>query len=137
MEWTGVRQAEDVIVNVANDCDGCVRVFCEDLVNDCLEVVGEGWVPVRSAVDVDDGVNWIGPLFCAVELYDYRRCLWDDDVIEEGGEEVGVVVNGDVSVVFLFVAFEFIAVGVDGVFLEVVVRECDYVWAVGEEFYVF
>ena len=55
-------KAEEVVVDVALDCDGCSGVFGEYFVYCCLEIVGEVWVPVGAAVDVDEGVDGIGLL---------------------------------------------------------------------------
>lgn len=80
--------AEEVNIDISLDCDGCFGVPVEDRVNGFLEVCSEVWVVMRAAIDVDDGVYWIGSLFCVMNLEGDDGCLWDVDVIEEGGEEV-------------------------------------------------
>lgn len=134
MEWVVWCEAKEVSVDVAVDCDGCFGVFCEDFVNRCLEIFVECWVPNGSAVDVDDGVDWVGSLFSVMDLDNDGCCLGDLYVGNYGGEKVGVVVYTDISFVFMFVAFELVTVRIDSVPVEIVVAESDDVWWMGEEF---
>jgi hypothetical protein len=108
-------EAEEVKVGVSVDRDGRSGVFCENFVNCFLKVCGEVWVVAGATVDVDDGVDWVGQLFCAMDLECDCGCLGNVDVVEEGDEEIRFEVHCDVLAVLVFVAFERVAVGVDGV----------------------
>ena len=47
-----------------------------------MQVESEVWVPVWSAIDVDNGVNGVGPLFGVMDLKDDGACVWDVDIVD-------------------------------------------------------
>ena len=61
----------------------------------------------------------------------------DVDIVEEGSEEVGVVVHRNICVVSVFVALERLAVRVDLTVDKIIICKCDDVWSVAEKFNVF
>lgn len=95
-------------------------MFCEDSFDCCIKVFVKKWIVVRSSVDVDDGVDWIGFSISSVDLKDDCRCLGDADVVKEADVEVLFVVDGNVVGVFGDVAVYWVAILV-GVFGEFVV----------------
>ena len=105
-------------------------MFCEDVVDCCLEVLCKMWVVVWSSVDVDDGVGGVCLVFGLVDLEDDGCCLGDGDVVEEADVEGLFVVNCHVVDVFVIVSVDGVAVFID-VSWKVVVGESDdvrWVW---------
>lgn len=90
-----------------------------------------------SAIDVDDGVNGIGPLFGVMDLKDDGGCVWDVDIVDVFSMQVCVVVHCYArSVSGETITRELIAVRVD-VGVEHVFSDCDDIWRVGELFDIF
>jgi hypothetical protein len=90
-----------------------------------------GW-----AIDVDDGVNRVGPLFGIMDLKVDGGCLWDADGVDVSDVQIWVVVHRHVTSVSVLIARELIAVRVD-VVVEHVFSECDDIWRAGELFDMF